>query len=440
MLALQVGQCGNQLGRALFDKIAKEENVNSSADSLFFRSSEYMCSDRSIAVSPGERRARAILIDMEPKVIQECYHSEKISKAGVVWSYDPKNLFTRQSGSGNNWASGFHTQSTESESELLNLVQSEIERCDLFKGFITLQSAAGGTGSGLGSFLTEKLADYYPSTSLLNAVVWPCCSGEVIVQNYNAVLSLASLAKVAHGIFIMQNEAAKLICQKALHISNPSFDAINEVLATHMASSFLSVDTVTSHRSGRMLEPLTEIRERLCQNPAFKLLDIKMLPLMSDHSKEFSTHTWTGIVKYLRQMHITNAAFEEQILWDNSLNNVHERAFSRSVGSILVLRGEGSHLANASSLSDPRMYAPWNADPFRCYFSSANFNAYDKTGTLISNSKAILQNLSIVMDKAYDMFSHDHERLFLAVIYTDTPAKVRTLSFYGCRRKQQVQC
>jgi tubulin delta len=143
----------------------------------------------------------------------------------------------------------------------------EAERCDLLKGFLTLQSAAGGTGSGLGSFLTEKLADNYPSTSLLNAVVWPYQSGEVIVQNYNAMLTMASLADVAHGIFMLQNDAASLICQKLLRIPHPSFDAMNEVLATHLASAFLPVDTNAANQPRRRVDPLGEIRERLCQHP-----------------------------------------------------------------------------------------------------------------------------------------------------------------------------
>ncbi|RLN32454.1 hypothetical protein BBJ28_00018502 [Nothophytophthora sp. Chile5] len=52
------------------------------------------------------------------------------------------------------------------------------------------------------------------------------------------------------------------------------------------------------------------------------------------------------------------------------------------------------------------MYTDWSVDPFRCYTSAANFNSYDKTATLISNSKAMVQTLASTMDKAYDMFSH----------------------------------
>ncbi|EEY69499.1 tubulin/FtsZ family [Phytophthora infestans T30-4] len=388
MLALQVGQCGNQLGRTLFDKLAEEEGATSFIDSAFFRSQDDFCNPHSVVRASNTRRARAVLIDMEPKVIQQCYKPSSCRKADALWEYDPTNSFTRQSGSGNNWACGYRTQGTEVESELLDLLQSEAERCDLLKGFLTLQSAAGGTGSGLGSFLTETLADFYPSSSLLNAVVWPYQSGEVIVQNYNAMLTMASLADVAHGIFMLQNDTANLICQKLLRIPNPSLDAMNEVLAAHLASSLL------------------EICERLCQHPAYKLLDIKMAPLMPHRSKKFSTHSWTGIVKHLHQMQVANAAFEEGIDWDISLATDHGKALNRAVGSILILRGESSIQADPTTFSDPRMYAPWNADPFRCYSSCSSFSAYDKTGTLISNSKAMLQTLAITMDKAYDMFSH----------------------------------
>lgn len=258
----------------------------------------------------------------------------------------------------------------------------------------------------MGSFLTEKLADFYPSTSLLNAVVWPYQSGEVIVQNYNAMLTMASLADVAHGIFMLQNDAANLMCQKLLRIPHPSFDAMNEVLATHLASSFLAVDADSTGRLCRTLDPVGEICERLCQHPAFKLLDIKMAPLMPHRSKKFSTHTWGGIVKHLHQMQVANAAFEEGVDWDISLGTEQGQTLNRSVGSVLILRGNNSKQTDATAFLDPRMYAPWNTDPFRCYSSSSKINAYDKTGTLISNSKAMLQTLAITMDKAYDMFAH----------------------------------
>jgi hypothetical protein len=56
------------------------------------------------------------------------------------------------------------------------------EHCDRLGGLMLLQSLAGGTGSGVGTYLTEKLRDDYPHANLLNHTVWPYESGEVIVQ------------------------------------------------------------------------------------------------------------------------------------------------------------------------------------------------------------------------------------------------------------------
>lgn len=131
------------------------------------------------------------------------------------------------------------------------------------RGFLTLQSAAGGTGSGLGSLLSEVLADEFGASARLNAVVWPHQSGEVIVQNYNAVLTMASLVDAAHGVFLLQNDAASAACQRLLRIAHPSFTEMNDVLATHLAAALLPV-----HRDDGGAEfPFGVICRDLCAHP-----------------------------------------------------------------------------------------------------------------------------------------------------------------------------
>jgi tubulin delta len=119
---------------------------------------------------------------------------------------------------------------------------------------------AGGTGSGLGSFLTEKIADAFPSARLLNAVVWPHAAGEVIVQNYNALLTMASLTTAADGIVVLQNDTARAICQQLLRLERPSFEAMNEVLATHLAAAFRPLRDDHGPRGNLMME----LCEQLC--------------------------------------------------------------------------------------------------------------------------------------------------------------------------------
>lgn len=48
----------------------------------------------------------------------------------------------------------------------------QAEACDVLEGFLLLQSVAGGTGAGAGTFIAEALVDEYSSAHMLNCCVW----------------------------------------------------------------------------------------------------------------------------------------------------------------------------------------------------------------------------------------------------------------------------
>jgi tubulin delta len=55
---------------------------------------------------------------------------------------------------------------------LLTLLLVQAEACDTFEGFLMLQSMAGGTGAGAGTYLTQALVEEYSSAHVLNCCVW----------------------------------------------------------------------------------------------------------------------------------------------------------------------------------------------------------------------------------------------------------------------------
>lgn len=65
-----------------------------------------------------------------------------------------------------------------------------------------LHSIAGGTGSGLGSFLLEKLNDRFPKKLIQTYSVFPDTlnAGEVVVQPYNSLLALRRLTQNADSV------------------------------------------------------------------------------------------------------------------------------------------------------------------------------------------------------------------------------------------------
>lgn len=60
-----------------------------------------------------------------------------------------------------------------------DLVRREVESCDRLSGLMAVMSVAGGTGSGVGTYLTQCLRDAYPRSFILNHLTWPYGSGEV---------------------------------------------------------------------------------------------------------------------------------------------------------------------------------------------------------------------------------------------------------------------
>ena len=65
-----------------------------------------------------------------------------------------------------------------------------------------LHSIAGGTGSGLGSFLLERLNDRYPKKLIQTYSVFPNSEevSDIVVQPYNSMLTLKRLTNNADSV------------------------------------------------------------------------------------------------------------------------------------------------------------------------------------------------------------------------------------------------
>ena len=198
VLTISSGQCGNQLGAKFYEKIYDElggsEGQSQEMD-YFFRSS---------LKRPNDHIPRAVCIDTEPKVIKEVLYSPKPGH----WNYDPGCAAYRHGGAGNNWSLGNQMCSGEFLEEIMDKIQRELEFSDISPAILNIHSLAGGTGSGLGTGITEEIADVYGNLARLNIVIAPYHFGEVVVQNYNALLSLSRVSQASHGVLVFENEAA----------------------------------------------------------------------------------------------------------------------------------------------------------------------------------------------------------------------------------------
>ena len=92
---------------------------------------------------------------------------------------------------------------------------------------------AGGTGSGMGSYLLELLGDRYGSKLVQTFSVFPVlgdAASDVVVQPYNSVLTLKRLCLQADAVVVLDNHAVHRVATERLRLPNPSFQQTNALV------------------------------------------------------------------------------------------------------------------------------------------------------------------------------------------------------------------
>merc|ERR1712000_602855 len=96
--------------------------------------------------------------------------------------YHPQQLITGKEDAANNYARGHYTIGRDLVDVTLDRIRKLADQCTGLQGFLIFHSVGGGTGSGFGSLLLERLSVDYGKKSKLDFCiypspqVWPSCS------------------------------------------------------------------------------------------------------------------------------------------------------------------------------------------------------------------------------------------------------------------------
>nr|XP_040124698.1 tubulin gamma-1 chain isoform X2 [Ictidomys tridecemlineatus] len=239
IITLQLGQCGNQIGFEFWKQLCAEHGISPEGIVEEFATEGTDRKDVFFYQADDEHYIpRAVLLDLEPRVI----HS--ILNSSYAKLYNPENIYLSEhgGGAGNNWASGF-SQGEKIHEDIFDIIDREADGSDSLEGFVLCHSIAGGTGSGLGSYLLERLNDRYPKKLVQTYSVFPNQDemSDVVVQPYNSLLTLKRLTQNADCVVVLDNTALNLIATDRLHIQNPSFSQINQLVASVRKTTVLDV-------------------------------------------------------------------------------------------------------------------------------------------------------------------------------------------------------
>ena len=215
---------------------------------------------------------RSLQLDLEPRVINAILSSPYRNL------YNPENFYVSSEGggAGNNWASGYYQASTVHD-ELMDKIDREADGSDSLEGFVLAHSIAGGTGSGMGSYLLEQLNDHFPKKLIQTYSVFPNQSqaqSDVVVQPYNSILTLKRLTLNADCVVVLDNTALNAIAVDRLRIASPTVGQLNSLVSTVMAAS-----TTTLRYPGYMNNDLVGLVASLVPTPRCHFLVTGYTPL-----------------------------------------------------------------------------------------------------------------------------------------------------------------
>ncbi len=137
----------------------------------------------------------------------------------------------------------------------LDRIRKLADNCTGLQGFLVFHAVGGGTGSGLGSLLLERLSVDYGKKSKLGFTVYPSPQvSTAVVEPYNSVLSTHSLLEHTDVAVMLDNEAIYDICRRSLDIERPTYTNLNR-LVTQVQSTSVAVRFFDFKRKWACLGP-----------------------------------------------------------------------------------------------------------------------------------------------------------------------------------------
>lgn len=294
IITLQVGQCGNQVGHEFWKQLCKEHGITPEGTPEEFATEGADRKDVFFYQADDHHYVpRAVLIDMEPRVINSILGSEYAN----LYNRENIHLSTGGGGAGNIWAAGYDYGEKVHE-EIMEIIDREADGSDSLEGFQLCHSIAGGTGSGLGSYLLEKLNDRYPKKLIQTYSVFPNQEefSDVVVQPYNSMLTLKRLIQNADSTVVVDNAALFKIASETLHLQNPTVAHTNRLVSTVMSAS-----TSTLRYPGYMNNDLVGLVASLIPTPRCHFLMTSYTPFVINDNLSTSVRK-TSVVDVMRRL------------------------------------------------------------------------------------------------------------------------------------------
>merc|ERR1712113_1262210 len=174
--------------------------------------------------------------------------------------------------------------------ELMDVVNDRIRKLvdnsENVQGFIVQHAVGGGTGSGMGMLILERLAVDFRKKSKIGFELYPSPNiSTCIVEPYNGLLSTHWLLDHTDVSLVLDNEALYEICQKKLDIKKPSYSNLNKIIAKVVSSM-----TAALRFDGELNVDMNEFQTNLVPFPRLHFMTTSLAPVISKSKSDHEAH------------------------------------------------------------------------------------------------------------------------------------------------------
>ena len=158
VITINIGRCGVQMGHRIWKQYCAEADIlrDGSRASL---SDDHTFKTFFSETKDGKYRSRNLMVDTDRNVIQN------VKKCAFSAIYDDNCLLFGNESANNNFAKAYNRLGREMMDKINDRLRKLVENCNTLQGFIINHSVGGGTGSGLGSLILERVAVAYKKKS-----------------------------------------------------------------------------------------------------------------------------------------------------------------------------------------------------------------------------------------------------------------------------------
>ena len=289
--------------RQFWEVISDEHNINRCGH--FYGNSILPYQRLNVYYESGPKEIfvpRSILCDLEPGAV----NAIKCSSLGRL--FNPDCFIVGRCGAGNNWARGHYTEGAELIDCILEVTRRQVESCDCLQGFQMAHSIGGGSGSGMGTLLLQKLKDEYTDRIINTFTVIPSPKvSETVVEPYNAILSLNEMICNTDEAICIDNEALFDICHNTLKLCHPTLHDLNHLISMTMAGV-----TTCFRYPGQLNTDLRKLMTNMCPYPRLHFFIPGFAPLTSRSSEPYRKISTADLVCQIFDCRNQMAAFDPQ--------------------------------------------------------------------------------------------------------------------------------